>query len=47
MMKDRMSVFEAAIRESSPRSTTEDQPSYVCVSGSPEFHRQTLWRHIE
>lgn len=47
MMKDRMSVFEAAIRESSPRSTTEDQPSYVCVSGSPEFHRQALWRHIE
>ena len=48
MITDRMSAFEAAIRESSPsRSATEDQPSYVCVSGSPEFHRQTLWRHIE
>ena len=48
MTMDRMSDFEAAIRESSrSRSATEDQPSYVCVSGSPEFHRQALWRHIE
>jgi diguanylate cyclase (GGDEF)-like protein len=43
-----MSAFEAAIRESSrSRFATEDQPSYVCVSGSPEFHRQALWRQIE
>jgi diguanylate cyclase (GGDEF)-like protein len=47
-MMDRMSEFEAAIRESSrSRPTTEDQPSYVCVSGSHEFHRQALWHHIE
>lgn len=48
MMMDRMSEFEAAIRESSrSRPTTKDQPSYVCVLGSLEFHRQALWQHIE
>ena len=48
MRKDGMSEFTAAIRESSnSRSATENQSSYVCVSGSPEFHRQDLWSHIE
>ena len=28
-------------------SAKENQPSYLCVSGSPEFHRQAFWRHIE
>ena len=48
MNKDRMSAFESTTLESSrSRSATEDQPSYICVSGSPEFHRQALCRHIE
>jgi diguanylate cyclase (GGDEF)-like protein len=48
MTKDRMSEFEAATRESShSRRAPQDQPSYVCVSGSSEFHRQALGRHIE
>jgi len=48
MTKDRMSEFEAAICESShSRRAPQDQPSYVCVSGSPEFHRQALGRHLE
>ena len=46
MITDRMSAFEAAIRERSP-SVTENPPSYVYVSGSLGFHRQALWRHIE
>ena len=48
MKNDRMSAFEAASRKSSAsRITTEDRRSYVYVSGSPEFHDQALWRHIE
>jgi diguanylate cyclase (GGDEF)-like protein len=48
MTKDRMSAFEATTLESScSRSATEGQPSYICVSGSPEFHSQALCRHIE
>lgn len=48
MTMDRMSAFGTAIRDSSRSDlATEDQPSCVCVSGSPEFHRQALWRHIE
>lgn len=48
MIKDRMSSFEPAIRETSNgESAIEDQQLYICVSGSPEFHRQDLWRHIE
>lgn len=45
MTTDRMSAFEPAIHESF--RATEDQPSYACVSGSPEFHCQAIWRHIE
>ena len=48
MVRDMMSAIDGASRESyGSRITTEDQPSYVCVSGSPEFHRQAFWRHIE
>ena len=47
MAMDRMSAFEVPIHERSPKSATENQPSCVCVSGSPDFHRQPLWRHIE
>lgn len=47
METDRMSALEAAIHNPSSKSTTEDHSSCVCVSGSPEFHRQALWQHIE
>jgi diguanylate cyclase (GGDEF)-like protein len=48
MIQDRMSVFEPAIREVSHQySASADQPSYVCITGSPEFRHQALWRQIE
>ena len=47
MTTDRMSPFEAATHERSPKCAIEDQPSYVFVSGSPELHHQAFWRHIE
>ena len=47
-MMDRMSAFDVAVRDSSlPGSTTNSRPPYICVGGSPEFHRQVLWSHLE
>jgi len=40
-------MTDGNVGQAPSRCATEDQPSYVCVSGSPEFHRQALWRHIE
>src|SRR5512140_597395 len=48
MEMDRMSTFDAANIESSiSRRATEHQSSYVCVSGSLEFHRLGVWQNIE
>jgi len=47
MTTDNMSTLEAAVHEPSSKSTAEDHRLHVCVSGSPDFHRQALWRHLE